>query len=474
MSASNLELTDVQGLVTWGYRDLPAARMVLLRAGESAQPGAWVRSLLEKVTNAGANPTATALNVAFTPGALTRMGLPAGALAMFSDEFRSGMTTPHRSLALGDADESAPERWLWGGPSTPTIDALLLLYAGDAASLDGLVSQESAAWTSFGLVEVQSLPTVDLGRQEHFGFHDGISQPLLEGLPKSGRPDDTVKDGEFLLGYQNEYGLYTDRPLLSGDADPGQTLPSDAAGSGRRDLGRNGTYLVLRQLAQDVAGFWSHLDEATRRPDGSYDTAARTWLASRILGRWPSGAPLVLAPSNDDASLADANDFRYFQADAAGLRCPIGAHVRRANPRDSLDPQPGTDASVAVGKRHRIIRRGRSYGAPDGTEERGLYFLCVCANIARQFEFIQHSWVNNPKFAGLYDDADPLVGVHGAEGATLTVQAAPVRRRFKGLPRFVTVRGGAYFFLPGLRALRYLAGPEQRPSQAGVTAPTSS
>lgn len=457
MSATELELTDVQGLVTWGYRDLKSARMVLLRAGESAQPGAWVQSLLEKVTDAGANPTAAALNVAFTARALPRLGLPDESLAMFSDEFQSGMTTTHRSLALGDVGESAPEGWLWGGPATPPIDALLLLYARDDAGLAEVVRQESAGWTSFGFAEVQSLPTVDLGRQEHFGFHDGISQPVLEGLPKRGRQDDTIKAGEFLLGYPNEYGLYTDRPLLPSDVESSQTLPSDAAGSGRRDLGRNGTYVVLRQLAQDVTGFWSFLDQATRRPDGSYDEAARTWLAAKIIGRWPSGAPVVLAPSEDDASLADMNDFRYFQSDATGQRCPIGSHVRRANPRDSLDPQPGSDASVAVGKRHRIIRRGRAYGAPGGTDERGLLFMCVCANVARQFEFIQHSWVNNPKFAGLYDDADPLLGIHQGEGATFTVQATPVRRRFQGLPRFVAVRGGAYFFLPGLRALRYLA-----------------
>ena len=170
----------------------------------------------------------------------------------------------------------------------------------------------------------------------------------------------------------------------------------------------------------------------------------------------------------DDPSLAKANDFGYFNEDPDGLRCPIGAHIRRANPRDSLDPDPGSRASVAINKRHRILRRGRGYGpritveeALRGDEEpdepRGLHFLCLNANIARQFEFIQHTWVNDPKFAGLYDDPDPLVGARSGNRGDVTIQGRPVRTRLQGMPEFTSVRGGAYFFLPGIRALRYLA-----------------
>lgn len=451
------DLADVQGMVTFGYRDLPQARLVLLRAADAGRFRAWLGALAGQVANAAVNPTTAAVNVALTPAGLRRLGLPDDVLAMFSDEFISEMTTAHRRLVLGDVDESAPERWAWGGPGDPVTDALLMLYAADAAGLSALAAAHSAASRAQGVSEVWAQDTVDLGRQEHFGFRDGISQPAIEGVQASARPDDVVKAGEFLLGYLNEYGQYTDRPLLPAASDPQALLPEDPAGSGRRDLGRNGTYLVLRQLAQDVSGFWRFAEQATSGPDGGSDPAARTWLGAKMVGRWPSGAPLVLAPSADDAALADFNDYRYMATDAAGTRCPVGAHIRRANPRDSLDPRPGSDASVAVGRRHRIIRRGRSYGLPDGSEERGLLFLCVCANIARQFEFIQHTWINNPKFAGLYDDADPLLGAHQPYGRTFTVQALPIRRRFPGLPRFVTVRGGAYFFLPGLRALRYLA-----------------
>jgi len=205
----------------------------------------------------------------------------------------------------------------------------------------------------------------------------------------------------------------------------------------------------------------------SRAADGAADLHARTLLAARMVGRWPSGAPLTRSPGADRPETAADNDFGYAAEDEHGDRCPLGAHVRRTNPRDSLPPDPGTKKSVAVGKRHRLLRRGRSYGPPIDVDQalageaeavdRGLHFLALCADIARQFEFISHTWVQNPTFAGLLDDADPLLGGHAARGNSFTVQGEPVRTRVTGVPPFVTVRGGGYFFLPSARALRYLA-----------------
>jgi Dyp-type peroxidase family len=346
----------------------------------------------------------------------------------------------------------------------------LMLYAQDEAGLAALATAQAAAFQGAGLRLTQTLATVDLGDIEHFGFHDGVSQPIIEGIPKAEPAANVIKAGEFLLGYPNEYGLYTARPLLPASADPTNMLPRDPAGSGAADLGRNGTYLVVRTLQQDVRGFRQFLEQTSAALDGG-GAEARLRLAAKLVGRWPSGAPLVKAPDHDDPALAAFNDFAYAGDDPDGLRCPIGAHIRRAHPRDSLDPSPGSDRSVAVDKRHRLIRRGREYGPPLPPDdqagpadpsvdnaERGLHFLAVNANISRQFEFIQHTWVNNPKFAGLYDDADPLLAAHTPVGGAFTIPAEPVRQRITGLPRFVTVRGGAYFFLPGLRAIRYLAG----------------
>ena len=139
-----------------------------------------------------------------------------------------------------------------------------------------------------------------------------------------------------------------------------------------------------------------------------------------MVGRWPSGAPVTLAPDADDPTLATANDFTYQYGDEFGLSCPIGAHVRRSHPRDSLDPDPGTERSVSLDRRHRLLRRGREYGppvddvlapAPDDPD-RGLYFICLAGNISRQFELIQGTWLNNPTFDGLYDESDPLTASH--------------------------------------------------------------
>jgi len=468
--ADTLDLQDMQGLIIRGYGNLRAACYILLEISDPQLAKIWLNAQAGTITAGQARPEEKAFNVAFTYAGIKKLGLEPAILAMFSNEFINGMAVPHRSLLLGDVEESSPAQWIWGGPSTSPIDIVLMLFAVDDRELSDVYNTYAKTFATSGLTEVLKLDTVDLGNKEHFGFHDGISQPVMEGLPQTETAMNTIKAGEFVLGYPNEYGLYTDRPVIKPVMDPKGLLPRDSSGSGNVDLGRNGSYLVFRQLRQDVRGFWQFLDEATKNPDGSSNPTARLKLASQMVGRWPSGAPLLKTPDQDDPQLADANDFAYHQTDPYGFNCPIGAHVRRANPRDSLDPQPGSEQSIAVGKRHRILRRGREYGPPvDAAElltvkkssaedqDRGLHFLCLNANISRQFEFVQHTWVNNPHFDELYDDADPIIGTHYPDGGTFTMQAKPVRKRLNSLPRFVSVVGGAYFFLPGIRAIRYLA-----------------
>jgi Dyp-type peroxidase family len=464
----DLQRNDMQGLIARGYPDLRAASYVLLQIVDPPRARAWLGQMADQVTPASARPADSALNLAMTASGVQKAGLPNDALKQFSNAFTNGMITPHRRRALGDVGSSAPEQWQWGGPNTPAIDVLVVVFALDDVKLNALYAALAQSFENGGLALVSRLDSVaDLDGREHFGFADGISQPTIDGLSsRVDTPPNTISPGEFILGYLNEYGQYTDRPLLDPSADPDHLLPLDAQGSGRADLACNGTYLVFRQLAQDVHGLWHYVDRATRQADGSGNPAARTWLASKMVGRWPSGAPLTLAPQADDPRLATANDFTYQYADEAGLSCPIGAHVRRAHPRDSLDPSPGTVNSVSLDKRHRLLRRGREYGppvedaladAPPDDADRGLYFICVGANITRQFEFVQHTWLNNPKFDGLYDEADALVGNHATASGNFSIPADPVRVRYTNLPQFVTVRGGAYFFLPGIRALRYLS-----------------
>jgi Dyp-type peroxidase family len=489
--AIKLDLDDIQGLIARGYRTLPHARFTIFAAHDTAAGHALLSWLLPRVTPAARFAGDSALHLAYTAAGLRRLGLAESVIAGFSAQFIAGMTGPNRSRFLGDVGESDPHYWAWGGPQDPPVDGLILLYAKSPEVLDARQAELARHLDGLAIRQVTVLDTLELGNNEPFGFHDGISQPIIQGLPKAsgaapaGTPGGRVLPaGEFVLGYPNAYGQLTSRPLLPAADDPRRLLPQDPAGSGAADLGRNGCYLVMRQLEQDVDGFWCYAGQATRRPDGSDDPVARTALAAKMVGRWPSGAPLVETPDRDDPRLGDDNDFGYYRTDPLGLACPIGAHIRRMNPRDSLDPQPGTEASLAVNDGHRLLRRGRSYGRGDGTpaaagkdsqaerlaradvtprRETGLHFICLVASLIRQFEFVQHTWLNNPTFHGLYDDTDPLAGIRHPRGATFTEPARPVRHRYHDLPQFVRTRGGAYFFLPSVSALRYL---EQLPAGA--------
>ena len=440
-------------------------------------------------------PPETVLQVALTREGLQAIGVPADIVAAFPYEFLQGMGgNPARSRRLGDTGASDPWHWRWGAgsgcrtssscstpgragwPPTPRRSARSALTASRSCSprhrrLDGI---------------------------EPFGFADGISQPEPDWARSRPVRDETRLDygnlaclGEFVLGYPNEYGLYTAAPAARPGARAG--LPRAEDEPALADLGRNGSYLVLRQLAQDVPAFWRCLDEKT-----GGDPALRLAWAEAMVGRKMSGTPLVdldgsapavrgAAPPRDER-----NDFTY-RGDPDGVRCPFGAHIRRANPRNADLPEGrggrgllsrlvrilGFDAlareqdRIASTRFHRLLRRGREYGPPltieqalagdDGGAERGLHFVCLGADIGRQFEFVQAAWLASPKFDGLSGERDPLLGrrdalADGTPGDFFSwPRADGADRRLSGLRDFVTVVGGAYFFLPGIRALRFLA-----------------
>ncbi|RZS80117.1 Dyp-type peroxidase family [Motilibacter rhizosphaerae] len=462
-AAVTLESDDIQAIVFQGYGRLRAAAYILLELGDdTSRARTWLAGLEPSLSYGEDRPGAYAVNLALTPRGLRRLGVPEEVLRQFSLEFQEGMTSPHRRRLLGDEGAAAPEQWAWGGPGQPAPDAVLLVYAPGVEELAERIAELRAGIAFAGLGVLAVLDTEDIGSVEHFGFTDGVSQPVPAGTARTSTPLHTIAPGEFVLGYDNEHGQRPASPLLPDALDPRGLLPRSSRGSGLRDLGRNGSYLVLRQLRQDVRAFWSWVDSAA-----GGDDAGSVRLAARMVGRWPSGAALAVSPDRDDPEAAGSNDFGY-ASDAQGLRCPLGAHVRRTNPRESLPPKPGTPTSVAVGKRHRLLRRGREYGpfldraaalGPAGPDEpeRGLHFVCLCADLARQFEFVQHTWAMNPNFSALYADPDPLLGGHTSGRHDFTVQRVPVRTRYRDLPSFVTPRGGAYFFLPGRRAVRWLS-----------------
>jgi Dyp-type peroxidase family len=225
-------------------------------------------------------------------------------------------------------------------------------------------------------------------------------------------------------------------------------LPTANADPRLLSLGADGSYLVVRQLAQDVAGFDEFL-EGTDDPEG---------VGAAMVGRTKDGASLT-APL-----AAERNDFGYHD-DQDGLGCPVGAHVRRAFPRDSSATNPGQ--ALRSAQRHRILRRGRAYGPAvepgatvADTTPRGLLFVCLNADIERQFEFVQHTWLNGRAFADP-GEMDPLTATQPEGGGLFSRPARPVRKRYRDLPTFVTTKGGGYFFLPSLPALRYLADPSR-------------
>jgi len=471
-------LHDTQGLVVRGYGKLHGSAFVLLRSSDVARTKKWLGNLVPQVTSGLRRARGTAVNVAFTFPGLEALGLDRRHVRGFPLEFVEGIVSPHRSLILGDVGGNRPERWDWGGSTQPedAVHAVLLLYAVDDAAMVTLLAAQRAAWEAAGMVAMRVLDTHVLpdrqGFKEHFGFRDGVGQPTIDGgeaprralpslLRRPDRPENMVASGEFVLGYPNEYGHYASSPIVA--TDPTGSLPRCDDESGY-DLGRNGTYLVVRQLQQHVKRFWTFV----RTVAGSDE--AMIPLAARMIGRWPSGAPLVTSPDEDVAGLEKFNQFGY-AGDPYGFACPLGAHARRANPRDAVPSSSSAAQSVTLSKRHRIIRRGRPYGPPldptldpvrmlqaeDDDVERGLHFLCINADIERQFEFVQHTWLNDPKFGGLYAGPDPLMGDRVGDFHSFFIQGAPVRRRLVDLRPFVTVRGGAYFFLPGLEALRFLA-----------------
>ncbi|WP_394789366.1 Dyp-type peroxidase [Rhodoferax sp.] len=484
------EFDDIQGLLRFGYKHHTEACFLLLRVKDPQAARAWLASAPVTSAVSVEPPPATALQLALSSEGLRALGLPEDIVNAFSPEFVSGLgQDASRARRLGDVGPNAPSQWDWGiGAYTPHL--LLMLYAlpGRLAAWQSAIEAQCEA----GFTLLQRLDCSNMHGVEPFGFTDGISQPQLDWERE--RPARDAEQprysnlcclGEFLQGYPNEYGGYTDRPLLPPERDTQALLPRAEDAPDQADLGRNGSYLVLRQLQQDVHGFWRTLNALA-----GGDAARREQIGAAMVGRTLQGVSLAATqnvPLMADGK-PDLNDFSYAH-DPQGSRCPLGAHVRRANPRTAdLPPgRPGAiswlvrtlgfDADalgqdlVASTRFHRLLRRGREYGssvtpaqavAGPLAGDTGIHFICLGANIARQFEFVQSAWLASTHFDGLHNESDPLLGTRppNADGSLADGFSMPQSQGpdhcIAGLPQFVRVRGGAYFFLPGLRALRYL------------------
>lgn len=469
-----LELDDIQGYIIRGYAHMSYSRFVLLKIEDAATAKKWINDISDSLTVATLVQDKKTLpdqhlNIAFTVTGLKKLGLSDNNMDTFSMPFREGMQDPYRQRLLGDLDSSSPNLWRWGSQNHGNEHILLMIFGRSKDLCLEYYNTLSEIYLIQGLSEIifldgQTLPM----NKEHFGFRDGISQPYIVGSGRVGPPNDNVMPGEFLMGYKNEYKVFPDTPLLIEEQGDMNLLSSDNGGSGEKDLGRNGSYLVIRQIEEDVHAFWTFMNEKTKNKDGSLNIEESQKLAAKMMGRWQSGAPITKYPDSDPGGVSDDNDFGYAVDDAMGLKCPFGSHLRRSNPRDSFEDDK-IKPSVKLTNHHRIIRRARLYGQPylGGPQatipegEVGLLFNCFNADISRQFEFIQSAWGNSGKVKNLYDDPDPITGVleqpKKGQLQNFTIQDSPVNVVIEGLKRFVTIRGGAYFFFPSITAVRYLS-----------------
>jgi Dyp-type peroxidase family len=516
-----LEVTQIQSIVFGGLGFKPAGEMLLIELpAEVADARAWLADILPRVAfGDGRFLSAPAvLTLGASADALAKFGLPESAISTFPMAFVSGMTGPGRSRILGDTGRNAPENWKWGRSAQ---DVALLVYGRSRTAAGRLVREVERTCAAHGAAIVHRVALKDVKsdqseRKEPFGFVDGVSQPAIRGTYRGLRNDDPihlVEPGELIVGYPDNRGHIPPGPRLDARYDPDELLPIEVqpgnfgmvTAEQPRSIGHNGSFLVIRQLEQDVRGFRSFCaSEAKRLKDHFAELPVfcdGEFIAAKMIGRWRDGTSLVRQPymsatrlrrltghtstatvarsqtlpssavaspiaSSRSRSQSKAsgrapqpdNDLLYGTEDPQGLRCPYGAHIRRANPRDSLSP--GSQEQIDISNRHRILRVGRLY---DEKVSAGLMFMCLNGDLERQFEFIQQTWMSSSKFHGLDSETDPIVtdGTKGRCSFTIPTRAGPVT--LDQLPQFVTVRGGGYFFLPGRQLLDYLALPQREP-----------
>jgi Dyp-type peroxidase family len=433
------EFDDIQHILLTRTPAL-TGRYEFMSFGNPAGGRAWLSELIDRVDSAteaiaGMDGTQRWLTLAFTFNGLRALGVPEESLATFPDAFREGMAA--RSAILGDTGANRPDQWV-GDLASEDLHAIAILFARTEEEHHRCIGVHDALIArcdgvrSLSFLDLNATPPFNYAH-DHFGFRDRLSQPVMKGSGEDPTPGSgaALEPGEFILGYPDENGPVADLPqpeLLS----------------------RNGSYMAYRRLEEHVGAFREYLRENSETPEGA------DLLAAKFMGRWRSGAPLVLTPDRDDPELgADPlrnNDFNYKEMDPLGYACPLGSHARRLNPRDTAH----------YVNRRRMIRRGATYGpalpddAPDDGVDRGIAAFIICADLVRQFEFAQNVWINDKTFHELGNEHDPICGTQDGT-LDFTVPKRPIRKVHKGIPAFTTLKGGAYFFLPGLNGLRHLA-----------------
>lgn len=466
------EGSDVQALVKTGFQRLTHCRYLLLGIDDAAHAADWLKELMSQglikcVNNVGTKgppesrqDVSEAVQLAFSYQGLRKLELDEDPKFPFPTAFAGAMASQERASLLGDRDRAA---WRWGdvGLDAAQPDAteahVLVAHFRNAPfdySVPGPLNPDREHLKARGLRMVhvvETCPYYTKEKVEPFGFRDGISQPMIaeflskEEKEKGENGPDVVNAGEFLLGHVNVYGEETYCPDAVGFR--------KFAGDDKRAFARNGTYLAVRQIRQDLV----RLREFERKLGGS--------TVDRMMGRRKDGTPILACPAEHEPGAV--NDFLFRLDDLEGFHCPRGSHIRRGNPRDALGWDH--DSGVFASKLHRLLRRGRAYresamcqGARASCDEvamqhdcgAGLFFVALNADLERQFEFVQSRWIASSTFADLAGESDPFLGQ--TERPFSAAGYEPVGRRLPSLPDLTQVVGGGYFFMPGLTALQYL------------------
>jgi Dyp-type peroxidase family len=461
---SKLNASDIQGFSLRGY-NLPFARYLFLRFTDTVKARLLLTRLLPLITTGQLwdKKPETTINVAFTHPGLVALELPLATLISFPPEFQLGMKA--RGNILGDIGLNSHEHWdaiwregrvhVWLAINALNPEALAQRFA----QMEALLAETGGA-TLEGFQDAGSI-AIDgqFTSKEHFGYTDGFGNPDYLGICRNTQPGQgkLMKDGtwaplatgELLLGYADEAGELPVAPVP-------------------HVLASNGTFMVYRKLHQNVGTFREFLNQWAKRY-GAGDSDARERLAAKFIGRWRDGTPIELSPDHPDPAIVkdpERNVNFMFGNDVSGTRCPVGAHVRRTNPRDAFG------FSGALVHRRRISRRGLPYGpvAPPEDQnvdpgeldkvDRGVVFMALNASLSRQFEFVQQQWVSYGNDAHLGNEKDLLIAHHG-EGEHFGIQGDTTSSNppffCTGLPNFVELRGGDYFFVPSITALGMLA-----------------
>ncbi len=484
----NLNLANIQGNILAGFNKdfqaflfltfkTPAAgRAFVARLATLVTPTTVCQQFkdlrLKSLAAGQGEPKVTWRNLAFSFSGLQALGYTAADLGNLPPAFTAGMAG--RATIIGDQGANDPGNWMAPFGSRD-VHAILLLASDVAADLNAEVTSQLSALEPgvLSLLVVPGAARADEPGHEHFGFNDGISQPGIRGFttpnnpadPNQGNPgQDLLHPGEFVLGY----------PTQIRQAKPGVDGPNPdegpLSGLGQPEWVQDGSYLVFRRLAQDVAAFRSFVATQASALGISQDL-----MGAKLVGRYRSGAPLEQLksqsgpftpsptdPATTNPDLADdpkLNNFFEYGDDPDGEIVPRSAHIRKVYPRDEDTPGGGESDTQT----HRMLRRGIPFGvsfdkaAPGDTADRGLLFLAYQSDLARQFEFVQQFWVNNPGFPKANDGHDPVISQSDpVRSFSLPIPGHPPAR-INSIAQFVTTTGGEYFLQPSLSALKLLA-----------------